>query len=971
MDAGDRWMLNDAAGKPMLAWDNREHLFRTDYDELHRPTGSFVKGADQLDPNRVIQFGKIIYGDTPGNGLTDAQKTQLNLRGKPYQHYDTAGIVVSKGRNPATDADEAFDFKGNPLRSTHQLVKDYKNTPDWSQNAAVEDEIFSSSTLYDALNRPIQLVAPHCDQADARLNVIRPGYNEANLLERVDVWLEQVAEPSELLNPVTAKLHAIANIDYDAKGQRIRVEYNEATHPVITEYTYDPETLRLTRLLTTRPAHLETHRRRLQDLAYTYDPVGNITGIRDDAQQTVFFDNSTVEPSNTYVYDALYRLIRAEGREHAAQNNTQRDAARFEPVIGVPSPNSPEALQRYREEFEYDPVGNIMRLSHAGGAVQRWMRRYQYALNSNRLLATRLPGDPDKLPDYTATPGYSAKYTYDVHGNMTAMPHLQVMEWDFKDQLRAAQQQVNSVGTGEKTWYVYDASGQRVRKLTERQNGKPKEDRIYLGAFEVYRKYNGNGQKLMLERESLHVMDDKRLIALVETRTRLQGTDLAPQQLVRFQLGNHLGSAALELDDHAQLISYEEYHPYGSTAYEAASSQTGTPKRYRYTGKERDEESGLYYYGARYCAAWLGRWTNCDPIGIRDGNNVYCYVRNNPIVNSDPAGSQTAKSDPNNEWAQDVKRLVGEAQKGPSLELVNGKFIPFYRAKETVIDVFEASGGTISNADAKRHAEGMGHFELGDLIQFAKGLVNGPASWVNEKAFDVDPNYAGAAEAGKELGKNLVMEALTAGVGKLFDLLRPAEVMTETAAEAEKIAKASDAGARAPVAPLPNQSTAGSAALNDPAFNSNAMTVGEANTTLKAIRRHTDRLATGKVVSSEASVRDLAAEAQSARATGNRALASSARHELMFSFSRELEGRNLLTNRRLDTPGQISDYRVPDFQLVDPSYSPPRPIAVWDLKVRNLNEYSHWGSNQFSDIRKATGIRAVPLYFKLPPIEIP
>jgi hypothetical protein len=49
MDAGDRWMLNDATGKPMLAWDARKHRFRTEYDELHRPTGSFVKGADPLN----------------------------------------------------------------------------------------------------------------------------------------------------------------------------------------------------------------------------------------------------------------------------------------------------------------------------------------------------------------------------------------------------------------------------------------------------------------------------------------------------------------------------------------------------------------------------------------------------------------------------------------------------------------------------------------------------------------------------------------------------------------------------------------------------------------------------------------------------------------------------------------------------------------------------------------------------------
>ena len=100
-------------------------------------------------------------------------------------------------------------------------------------------------------------------------------------------------------------------------------------------------------------------------------------------------------------------------------------------------------------------------------------------------------------------------------------------------------------------------------------------------------------------------MDDKQRIALVETRTA-RATTGAPQQLIRYQFGNHLGSASLELDDQAQIISYEEYTPYGSTSYQAVRSQTEAPKRYRYTGKERDEESGLYYHGARYYAPWLG-----------------------------------------------------------------------------------------------------------------------------------------------------------------------------------------------------------------------------------------------------------------------------------------------------------------------------------------------------------------------------
>ncbi len=70
--------------------------------------------------------------------------------------------------------------------------------------------------------------------------------------------------------------------------------------------------------------------------------------------------------------------------------------------------------------------------------------------------------------------------------------------------------------------------------------------------------------------------------------------------------------------------------------------KSGQASRYRYTGKERDEESGLYYYGARYYAPWLGRWTSCDPAGFVDGPNLFAYALNNPVGANDPYGTQAA-----------------------------------------------------------------------------------------------------------------------------------------------------------------------------------------------------------------------------------------------------------------------------------------------------------------------------------------
>ena len=69
-------------------------------------------------------------------------------------------------------------------------------------------------------------------------------------------------------------------------------------------------------------------------------------------------------------------------------------------------------------------------------------------------------------------------------------------------------------------------------------------------------------------------------------------------------------------------------------------STTETPKRYRYTGKERDEESGLYYHVARYYAPWLGRWLSCDPADVTAGIDLYTYTVNNPLRLVDPSGLQ-------------------------------------------------------------------------------------------------------------------------------------------------------------------------------------------------------------------------------------------------------------------------------------------------------------------------------------------
>ncbi|MBK6519762.1 MAG: hypothetical protein IPG04_37935 [Polyangiaceae bacterium] len=216
------------------------------------------------------------------------------------------------------------------------------------------------------------------------------------------------------------------------------------------------------------------------------------------------------------------------------------------------------------------------------------------------------------------------------------MPHLASITYGPFDQMASA-----DLGGGGDAYYQYDASGQRVRKLIDTGANLIKE-RIYLGAYEVYREPISGG--VDLERQSLHVMDGTRRVALLETLTIEDGDPVTtPVTHQRFQLGNHLDSALLEVDEAGMVVSYEELLPYGASAYRSARSDVDvSPRRYRYTGKERDDETGLYYYGARYYACWLGRWTSADPLGIgADGPGLYNYTRGSPVVLVDPSGTDS------------------------------------------------------------------------------------------------------------------------------------------------------------------------------------------------------------------------------------------------------------------------------------------------------------------------------------------
>ena len=100
---------------------------------------------------------------------------------------------------------------------------------------------------------------------------------------------------------------------------------------------------------------------------------------------------------------------------------------------------------------------------------------------------------------------------------------------------------------------------------------------------------------------------------------------------------DHLGSSSYITNLDGEVVQHIEYVPFGEVFVEERNNIWNTP--YLFNAKEFDEETGLYYYGARYYDPRLGTWISCDPLEENHYEiSSYCYTGNNPVRYSDPNG---------------------------------------------------------------------------------------------------------------------------------------------------------------------------------------------------------------------------------------------------------------------------------------------------------------------------------------------
>lgn len=642
--AGDTYLLHACDGTVLRRWTARGHRLRHVYDRLRRQTHLFVldpagdppdatgpppepaPGTEAPDePGGFFDFlssmvsagevdddgpaprrngERLVHRMFHGESASDANTARkLNLMGKVRREFDGAGMLTF-----------SYDFKGNRTETARRLRRAYRWQPDWKPLAqedldadsapnqvldALESATYRSTQTFDALARVV--LERHPDGTE-----IRPQYGDGGLLDAI----------SSRPRGQGASQPVVLNIDYNARGQRLKVAWSNGVH---TRYAYDPLRFRLKELKSWRKQGGEG--RPLQHHSYFHDVVGNIVEITDDSDPSHFYKGHAEAGGQVFEYDALYQLVHAEGRELPSLPPDASDP------LGSRLPHRADlqALARYTEAFSYDREGNLTFLRHEwkGARPATWTRTHSHEAGSNRLIRSVASGTP------------AVNYAYDASGNLLAMPHLPQMRWDAEGRLASVDR-----APGARVWMIYDAQGQRVRKV--HRHGQRVEERIYLGNYEIYRRRRAGSATVRVERSTSHLMDGAQRAAMLETLTRDDGDAVdGPTPRWRYQLNDHLGSGCVELDEAAKLISFEEFHAFGTTAVAAQGLGEVPGRRYRYSGKERDEETGMTYYGARYLALWLSRWISPDPLGMVEGVHQYCFCLNRPTSLVDDFGNKS------------------------------------------------------------------------------------------------------------------------------------------------------------------------------------------------------------------------------------------------------------------------------------------------------------------------------------------
>lgn len=574
VDSGTHWLLNDYVGKPIFSYNQKGISTVHHYDAIHRPVSITIVNKGKYS---VIECYE--YGDTSKNIVNPKDH---NLCGKLYRHYHQSGIRTT----------DSYDIMGHSLRTSQQLIKDHKITkPNWQNiqgdlteqqphsnpnDHELEDIIYQDEFTYNALGWALS-------KRNYFQNKI---YNEYYISGRLNgVWIQQYKQ-----DPV----RYIKNITYNAKNQRQEIEYG---NEMITKYHYDEANWHLLEQTTSIKDNT------LYALRYKYDAVGNVIERYSSA-------SDGIEIINSYVFDTLYQLVSATGQEKLEGN---------------------ENITNYTEFFAYDNGGNLTEIDHNGKKTNIIIDKF----SNKGVKSDNIKDEHKPIADYIAD-------YFDPNGNLLQLNNIN-LTWNDYDHL----QQIHNADKNIDEYYNYEHLVHRTRKVSVKEE-QLVEYSVYLGDYEIRTDYQKK-QKV----RTIQLQGGSGNILSVTTSLNYENNSvLEKQPTIRYHLKDILNSCNVEIDENGAIVNHEEFTPYGETSFslsltpeskeyhdeKSPEQELNKRKYYRYGDKERDENTGLYYYGARYYIPSIGRWLNPDPAGYVDGLNLYAFVNGNPVTHIDIGG---------------------------------------------------------------------------------------------------------------------------------------------------------------------------------------------------------------------------------------------------------------------------------------------------------------------------------------------
>lgn len=560
--------------------------------------------------------------------ITDALGNERNMT------YDLLGRILSKEKLHAPSATNVlswtyeYDENGNQINETRPdgttiartydeldrvLTENHSSTP-------IEQNTYTYDTAPNGIGLPSQIVSEG-SSVEYEYDLLGRAITEKTTIDgtlyEIKTTYDLLGNPLTIQTPnqkVTAYTYrdsgTLKAVVYDGNFVAENIEYSptlaakkiEYANGVITENEYD----QTQNYLLTRK-HTALGNNAYQDLEYQYDKAGNIQQILDAS------DTNTAKTTR-YEYDDLYRLTKT----------TVSNA-----ING----------QNYTREYEYDIIGNFLRKSDQPGT-------YLY----------------DGSHPHAVTSAGGKAFQYDLNGNMTRNgPWGHSWNW----QNRIDQSAEISAKTGNIVRYSYDHSGTRTLKNDVKNTKKTAYVNKYfdrktdfrefaLRPIENLRKINLRSSQESTITETppsitLPNLNKKILTGTTITEDRVYiyagrqklATHSSKDGLI-FHHEDHLTGTSVDTDEDGMINQIIDYYPYGDERINESHGKFVND--YSFTGKERDIQTGLLYYDARYYESSLGRFISIDEWDgdLKDPQtlNKYSYTINNPIKYIDPDGNK-------------------------------------------------------------------------------------------------------------------------------------------------------------------------------------------------------------------------------------------------------------------------------------------------------------------------------------------